>query len=79
MVPNHSIDNCPHPECCNFGVRFAIARGEAYVAQVRASCRSYLNGITDLEALCPIYNWFVMQDVEGVVTYHNPEDCLKSC
>ena len=46
---------------------------------MRASQRSYLNGITDLDALCPVCNWFVMRDVDGVVTYHNPEDCLKNC
>ena len=79
VVPDHSVDNCPHPEYGNFGVRFAIARGKECVVQVWASRRKYLNGITDLDALCPVCNWFVMQDIDGVVTYHNPKDCLKNC
>ena len=79
MVPDHFTNNCPHPEFRNFGVWFAIKRGEGYVAQVRASWRSYLNGITEEEELCLVCNWFVMRVVDGVVTYHNPEECLKNC
>ena len=79
IVPSHSLDNCPHPEFSNYGVRFAIIRGARCVAPIRASQRSYLNGIVEIEALCPVCNWFIMRDVGGVVTYHNPQSCLKNC
>ena len=79
IVPNHSLDNCPHSECSNYRARFAIVRGARCVAQIRASRRGYLNGIIEIEALCPVCNWFIMRDVGGVVTYHNPESCLKNC
>ena len=86
IMPNHSTDNCSHPECCNYGVRFTLARNkpyltrdEPYITRVRASRRRYLNGITEIEELCPICNWFVMRDVEGIVKYHDPEECLKNC
>ena len=79
VVPDHFRSNCPHPEFCNFGLRFAIKRVKGYITRIRASQRSYLNGNTDQDELCPVCNWFVMRDVEGVVTYHNPEECLKNC
>ena len=56
-----------------------MERGEPYIAQVRASRRRYLNGILDIEELCPICNWFVMRDIEGVARYHDPEECLRNC
>ena len=34
VVLDHPMDNYSHPEYCNFGVRFAKARGEECVAQV---------------------------------------------
>ena len=77
IVPDHSLDNCPNPEFSNYGVRFAIVRGTRCLAQIGASRRSYLNGILEIEALCPVCNWFIMRDVDGVMTYHNPETCLK--
>ena len=79
IMPNYSTDKCPHPECCNYGARFTIARNEPYIICVRTSRRRYLNGITKLDELCPICNWFAMRDTEGVVRYHNPEECLKNC
>ena len=79
VVPNHSLDNCPEPECSNYRVRFAIVRSARCVAQIKASRRGYLNGIIETEALCPVCNWFILRDVDGVVIYHNPESCLKSC
>ena len=79
IIPNHSTDNCPHPECCYYGVQFTIARGEPYIMVLQASRRGYLNRITEIDELCPICKWFVMRNIEGVVKYHNPEECLKSC
>ena len=73
-VPNHSTDNCPHPECCNYGVWFAIARGEPYIVVLWG----YLNGITEIDELCPICNWFVMRNI-GVLRHNNPKECLKNC
>ena len=79
VVPNHSLDNCHHLELTNYGVRFAIIRGARCIAPIKASWRGYLNGIVEIEALCPVCNWFIMRDVGGVVTYHNPKSCLKNC
>ena len=50
IVPDHSLDNCPHPEFSNYGVRMAIIRGAKCLAQVGASRRSYLSGILEIEA-----------------------------
>ena len=79
IVPDHSLDNCPHWKFSNYGVRMAIARGAKCLAQVGASRRSYLNGILEIDVLCPVCNWFIMRDVDGTTTYHNPESCLKNC
>ena len=79
IIPNHSIDNCPHPECRNFGAWFALARGESYVALPWVIKRKFLNGITEIDELCPICNWFVMWRNEGVVRYHDSEKCLRNC
>ena len=79
MVPDHFRSNYPHTEFRKFVVWFALKRGEEYITQIKASQRSYLNGITNEEELCPVCNWFVMRDVGGVVMYHNPEECLKNC
>ena len=78
-MPNHSLDNCPDPEYSNYRARFAIVRGAECVAQIRTSRRGYLNGIIETEALCPVCSWFIIRDVDGVMTYHNPESCLKNC
>ena len=79
VVPNHFTGNCPHPESRSFGVRFTLMRGEEYISLIRTSRRSYLNRITDEEELCLVCNWFLMRDEGGVITYHNPEQCLKKC
>ena len=79
VVPNHFTGNCPHPEFCNFGVRFTLIRGEEYISLIRTSHRSYLNGITKEEALCSVCNWFIMWEEGGTVKYHNPKECLKKC
>ena len=34
IVPNYSLDNCPHPEFSNYEVRFAIVRGARCVARL---------------------------------------------
>ena len=78
-VLDHSLDNCPHPEFGNYGVRMAIVRGERCVAQVGASRRSYMNGILEIEALCPVCSCFIMREMDGNMTYHDPEACLKNC
>ena len=79
IVPDHLVDDCPHPESCNYGVWFAISRNEPYIGILRAARRGYLNGITEIEELCPICNWFMMRRVEGVEVYHHPEKCLRCC
>ena len=79
VISDHLAGNCSHPESRNYGVRFAIARVEPYIGELRASRKGYLNGITEIDELCPICNWFVMRKVEGVETYHHPEECLRRC
>ena len=78
-MSDHSLDNYPESEFSDYGVRFAIVRGVRCLAEIGASQRSYLNGILEIEALCPVCNWFIMRDVDGVTTYHNPKTCLKNC
>ena len=66
VVPDHLANDCPHPESRNYGVRFAISRGEPYIVRAAGQPdRGYLNGITEIEELYPICNWFVMRKVEG--------------
>ena len=77
VVPNHCTGNCPHPEFPNFGVRFTLVWGEEFIAQIRISQRSYLNGITNEEELCLACNWFMMREIDGVVVYHNLKDYLR--
>ena len=36
-----------------------------------------MNGITEEEESCPVCNCSVMREIDGVVTYHKPEDCLE--
>ena len=60
VVPDHLTGDCPHPEFPNFGVLFTLAQGKDLIAQIRTSQRSYLNGITNEEELCPVCNWLVM-------------------
>ena len=79
IIPNHLTDNCPHPECCNVGAWFAVARGKSYVTLTWTIKRKYLNGIMEVEELCPICNGFMMWMHEGIVRYHDSEKCLRNC
>ena len=77
IVPDHLAEDCPHPESRNYGVRYAITQYEPYIGILWTVRRGYLNGITEIEELCPICNWFMMRRAEDVEVYHHPEKCLR--